>query len=477
MEVDDATEGGVLVPIAELPEQAPGLFRPEGSIARQVLWLAGPVLVEQALLYLVGLSDTLLTGRYLSEEHLAAVTVATYLLWFLGSLMTIISVGATALVARSTGAGLLSAANRTCQQAVGLSLILGTAALVLGQLVAPNLIRALNLEGRSARSATTFLRVVLMVTPLLACTTAGVACLRGVGDTRTGMWVMILVNAVNVALSWSLVRGVGPIPKLGFAGIAIGTATSEAVGGLAVLVILTIGRSGLKLGLAGMWPAWVEAWRILRISLPAAGESLTNVFCQLWFLGLINRLGSTATAAHGVAIRCEALAFLTVTAFSIAASTLTGQYLGAGRPDLASRAAKTAWAIGVALLVSVGILIYIEAEAMFGLFLGGKQPNVVAEGVPVLRIVAFALPFLATLNVLNGALRGAGDTRWPWLIVLVGYLGIRLPLTYWLTWPVAGGGLGLGLRGAWLAMFFDLSARGILVAARFLNGGWKTARV
>jgi Na+-driven multidrug efflux pump len=215
----------------------------------------------------------------------------------------------------------------------------------------------------------------------------------------------------------------------------------------------------------------------LRISLPAAGESLTNVFCQLWFLGLINRLGPTATAAHGVAIRIEALAFLTVTAFSIAASTLTGQYLGAGRPDLAAKAARTAWGIGVALLVVVGSLIYVEAGAMFGIFLGGKQPAVVAEGVPVLRIVAFALPFLATLNVLNGALRGAGDTRWPWVIVLVGYLGIRIPLTYWLTWPTTEGGFGLGLRGAWLAMFFDLTLRGVLVAARFLNGGWKLAKV
>ena len=477
MDVDDATEGGVLVPIAEGSDELARTFRPEGSIVRQVLRLSGPVLVEQALLYLVGLSDTLLTGRYLSEEHLAAVSVATYLLWFLGSLMTIVSVGATALVARLTGAGKPFAANRTCQQAVGLSLILGTAAMILGQLVAPSLIRALNLEGQSARSATLFLRVVLLVTPLLACTAAGVACLRGVGDTRTGMWVMILVNAVNVALSWSLVRGIGPIPRLGFGGIAIGTATGEGVGGLAVLIVLARGRSGLRLRPAGIWPAWADAWRILRISLPAAGESLTNVFCQLWFLGLINRLGATATAAHGVAIRCEALAFLTVSAFSIAASTLTGQYLGAGRPDLASRAAKTAWAIGVTLLVFVGTLIYLEADAMFGLFLGGKQPNVAAIGVPVLRIVAFALPFLATLNVLNGALRGAGDTRWPWIIVLVGYLGIRMPLTYLLTWPTTEGGFGLGLRGAWLAMFFDLSVRGILVAARFLNGGWKAAKV
>ena len=477
MDVDDATEGGVLAPVDERPEDWAGTVKLEGSMVGQVLRLSAPVLVEQALLYLVGLSDTLLTGRYLSEEHLAAVTVSTYLLWFLGSLMTIISVGATALVARMTGAGKPEAANRSCQQAIGLSLLLGTAATVIGQVFAANLIEVLNLKGQSAESATLFLRIVLMVTPLLACTTAGVACLRGVGDTRTGMYVMILVNLINVVVCWSLVRGVGPIPRLGFAGIAIGTATGEAVGGLAVLAILARGRSGLKLGLGGMWPNAGESWRILRISLPAAGESLTNVFCQLWFLGLINRLGATATAAHGVSIRIEALAFLTVTAFSIAASTLTGQYLGAGRPDLAAKAGRTAWGIGVALLVVVGSIIYVEAEAMFDLFLGGNKPNVVAEGVPVIRIVAFALPFLATLNVLNGALRGAGDTRWPWVIVLVGYLGVRMPLTYWLTWPTTEGGLGLGLRGAWLAMFFDLCLRGILVAARFLNGGWKDAKV
>ena len=477
MESDDATEGGVMVPIAEGPVESARPSILSGSIVRGVLVLAGPVLVEQALLYLVGLSDTILTGRYLGEDQLAAVAVATYLLWFLGSLMTIVSVGATALVARLTGAGDPASARRVCGQSIGLALLFGSMILVGGEVAAPGLIHALNLRGEAASGATMFLRCILLTSPLLACTSAGVACLRGVGDTRAGMWVMVGVNLVNVTLSWSLVGGLGPIPSLGFTGIAIGTATSEAVGGLAVLAILARGRSGLRIETRGLVPSWRDARRILRISLPAAGESLTNIACQLWFLGLINRLGPTATAAHGVAIRCEALAFLTVTSFSIAAATLTGQYLGAGRPDLAARSAKTAWGIGVALLSAIGILIYTQAGAMFGLFLGGKQPQVLAEGVPVLRIVAFALPFLATLNVLNGALRGAGDARWPWAIVLVGYLGIRLPLTYWLTFPVESGGLGLGLSGAWWAMFADLAIRGVLVAGRFLHGGWKGARV
>jgi Na+-driven multidrug efflux pump len=215
----------------------------------------------------------------------------------------------------------------------------------------------------------------------------------------------------------------------------------------------------------------------MRISLPAAGESLTNSGCQLWFLSLINRLGPTATAAHGVAIRCEALSFLTITAFSVAASTLTGQYLGARRPDLARKAALIAWGIGVFVLCEIGVCLYCGADWFFALFLGRGKPEVAGPGVGVLKVVAFAMPALATINVLNGALRGAGDTRWPWAIVVLGYLGVRMPLTYLLVLPSEEGGLSWGLRGAWIAMLADLCTRGVLVAARFLQGGWTRARV
>jgi putative MATE family efflux protein len=450
---------------------------PGASITRQVLRLSGPVVVEQFLLYLIGISDTILTGRYLASEHLAAVTVSTYLLWFLASLLTIVSVGATALVARFFGANRPDAAARIAEQAVAMALILGAAIMVVGWATAPLVVGALNLTGLSAEVATGFLRIILAVTPLLASTATGNACLRGAGDTRTGMWVMVLVNAVNVSLSWSLVRGIGPVPALGFKGIALGTATSEAVGGLVILSVLARGRAGLRIHPRGMVPAWSEIRRILRISVPAAGESLTNTLCQLWFLSLINRLGAIATAAHGVAIRCESIAFLTVTAFSVAASTLTGQYLGALRPDLARRAALTAWGLGVIVLAALGVVIYNAADLMFELFLGDRQPSVAEQGVRVLRVVAFALPALATLNVLSGALRGAGDTRWPWVIVLFGNLVVRLPLTYLLASGRAEGGLGWGLYGAWIAMFADLHVRAAFLAARFHHGGWRLSRV
>src|SRR5262249_30824860 len=123
------------------------------------------------------------------------------------------------------------------------------------------------------------------------------------------------------------------------------------------------------------------------------------------------------------------------------------------------------------------VVLFTQAGPMFAIFLGGRQPQVAAAGVPVLRVVAFALPALATISVLSGALRGAGDTRWPLAFVLIGYLGVRMPLTYWLTSPPSEVGLGWGLYGACLAMFADLYARGLLVAIRFVQGGWRWARV
>ena len=446
-------------------------------IVGQVLVLAAPVLVEQILLYLVGVSDWVLAGHFLGPNELAAATVGTYLLWSLGSLMMIVSAGATALVARRVGEGDFHEAIRVGEQAMGLAWIVGSILGVAGWFATPAILRAMNLSGTSAAEATAYLRIILPITPLLASEIVGVASLRGAGDTRTGMYVVLVVNVVNIALSWSLVTGFAGLPRWGLRGIAIGTAAGEGLGGLIVLAALARGRSGLLLRRSGLWPRRDDVRRILRISLPAAGESATNTFCQLWFLGLINRLGVTATAAHGVAIRCEAIAFLTVQAFAVASSTLTGQYLGAKRPDLAAKAARTAWGLGVGTLVVLGMVLFQAAPAMVSLFLGENSAEVAAMGVPVLKIVAFALPALATINVLTGALRGAGDNRWPWAIVIFGYLVVRLPLTYYLTLTPAEGGLGLGLAGAWYAMLADLSVRGALVAARFLQGGWRFIRV
>jgi Na+-driven multidrug efflux pump len=210
--------------------------------------------------------------------------------------------------------------------------------------------------------------------------------------------------------------------------------------------------------------------RILRVSVPAGIDSLSIVAGQLWFLHIVNRLGDTAAAAHGIAIGWEAPGYLSGYAFGTAAMTLVGQYLGARRPDLASRAGWTAFGLGCGVMCVMGAVFYALAPQMFWLFCqdAGQSP-VIDAGVPVLQLIAFAMPALASTMVFTAALRGAGDTRVPVLFTWVGFLLVRIPLAYALTVPA----VGLGLRGAWVAMVADLYVRGAFFAWRYVSGRWK----
>jgi putative MATE family efflux protein len=449
------------------------------GLAGIVLSLAGPVLIEQFLLYLVGLSDTVLAGRFLSVTDLAAVTVANYLLFFCASILVVVSAGATALVSRFVGAGSWRRASHMMHQVVLLGWAVGLVILALGWPFAPQLVSSLNLVPAASGAAVTYLRIILAIVPLQSSLLACSACLRGAGDTRTGMWVMAGVNLLNITCSWALVTGWLGLPRLGVAGIAIGTACAEALGSLVMLGILMHGRAGLKLRLDRLRPRVKHLVRLLNVSIPAAGESITNAFCQLWFLSLINRLGARATAAHGVAIRCESIAYLTVMAFGVAAATLVGQSLGARNPGLARRSARVSWLLGVLVISLLGLLLWFQADAFVALFLNpesqAEKQAIGRDAVQVIRIVVIALPAIATIIVLAGALRGAGATRWPWMIVILGYLLVRMPLTYLLARPVEE--QGWGLVGAWVAMFADLHARGLLLFWRFWEGSWQNRQV
>jgi Na+-driven multidrug efflux pump len=214
-------------------------------------------------------------------------------------------------------------------------------------------------------------------------------------------------------------------------------------------------------------------------------DSLSLAVGQLWFLSIINHLDDASKAAHGIALQWEALGYLSGGAFGTAAMALVGQNLGARDPRRAARSGWTALALGGALMTLMGTVFYLLAPQMFRLFCpdAGQQP-IIDVGVPVLRLIAFAMPPLASCIVFTFALRGAGDTRVPVLFTWLGFFGLRIPLAYLLirpaidlgplgVWP----GFNLGLRGAWWAMFADLSVRGVFFLARFAGGRWRTMRV
>jgi len=455
-----------------LPLESPGTLRP-------MLRLALPVLAEQFLATLVMYSDTILAGHYLGKTPLAAMTLLAYFMWLLTSIFAFVAIGSLAMTARFVGARDMEMAQRITNQSLtagaGLALLLVGALLVC---LRPA-IDLMNAEEEVAALTARYMYILLPMLPAVMLTQVGPACLRGAGDTVSGMIAMGLVNVVNVAVAWGLIcpaladwRQALGLPELGFDGLAIGAALGYAAGGALMLVFLLRGRAGLRIIPSLLRPDGQLVRRILRIGVPGGCDVLMAVGCQMWFVSIIFHLGSTAAAAHGVAVRIESLAYLPGSAFQAAAATLAGQYLGARDPQRATRAVWMTCLVGGGVLTAAGVLFFFGGEPLVRIFVSERDSDVVELAAALLKIVALAMPPFAVMSVMLGALRGSGDTRLTMIITAAGFLVVRIPLAYALTrvWP-------LGVYGAWYAMVADLGVRSALVYLRFRHGGWKRVTV
>jgi putative MATE family efflux protein len=467
------------------PDLAPHLTS-SSDVLRPIWRLAAPVLLGQVLNTLVGLVDMYLAGQFLKENsYLAAINLMVYLLWILPNMFSAVAIGATALVARFTGARQPDMTTAVLQQAFVLGIWITLPAVVVTYLGGPAFVGLMQLEDQAAPLAVQYLLILVPALPAMMIEQVGIACLHGAGDTVSEFVAKTLVNLANLFLSFALLTGWGPFPEMGFRGLALGTTLAHALGGAIILALLLRGRAGLKLRLRGLWPDWQMQRRLLRIGLPGAVDVATLLVCQLWFVAIVNSLGTAAAAAHGLGIRIESLAYLPGTAFQVAAASLTGQFLGAGSPQMARKAAWTSLVIGGAIMTFAGACFYLGSERLPALLVSAENQQARELTAPLLRTISLSMPALAITMVLGGALRGAGDTRLPLVITVIGFLGIRIPLAYWLTRghiSLAGGeylltGWDLGILGAWYAMVVDICFRSLLVLGRFLQGGWSRIEV
>jgi putative MATE family efflux protein len=451
-----------------------------------VVRLAVPVLLEQLLALSVGFVDKWLAGNlFVGEEPLAAVGLVAYCLAFLPVLFVAPATAATALVARHVGAGDLAAARRAVAQCLVVAAVLAAVSVGLAIAGGSRFVGLLGLPEGSSLLATRYLAIVLPALPAVALVFVGVACLRGAGDMVAGLVAMSIVNLVNAGASFALGVGLWGLPRLGWDGLAWGTLCGYCCGAVAVAALLMRPNHGLR-PRRGDWrptPDWLR--RIGRVGLPAGADAAGNAVCHLTFLSIVNRLGNVDAAAHAVAITIESLGFLPGSAFQVAAATLAGQFLGA-RDERRARGSVWLAALACTTLMTVaGVAFYLAAGPLAGWFVGGadRQPEVARLAAALVRIVAFAQPPLALLMVLSGGLRGAGATRPPLAVNFLGLLVIRLPLALFLAWPAvpfpgmtaAVPAVGLGARGAWLAMAVDLTVRGLAMLIIFSRPRWTKA--
>ena len=464
---------------------APAKARPEtadSELKRRVWGLALPSIGEQLLALGVGVSDTFLSG-HLSDQAIqslgygratavAAVGIASTAAWIVLTVFFGVNIGVTALVARATGARDGRLASRTVGQGIWLGAIIGLAMIVLALPLAHIIIGLLGVSGTEADLAAQYIRVYSLTMPAAGAASAMNAAMRGAGDARRPLLVMTAVNGANILASWTLMNGVPAlgIAPIGVVGSAIGAATGWTLGcALAAFLMTRKHPRAPLLTRAALRPDFGLIRRVLRVGLPSAAELVVFQLGVLTFNRVVIGLGPVTYAANVTINTVDSIGTLPGFGFSVAATALVGQALGAPRDTpLAERSVWASLRPAVLVMLIVGVFEALIPHALLGVFVADSP--VLDAGDLAMRLSLLLMPASALSFVFNGALRGAGDTRFPVVVRAAGTWGLRLPVAALLI-PL------WGLPGARLAMGLDFWTQAGLSYWRFRSGRWRSTRV
>lgn len=437
------------------------------EIRREVIRLSGPALTEMLSLTLMSVINMMMVGR-LGPASISAVGLSNQPFFLMNAIFVALNVGATALVARNVGANRLLEARNYARQSIMMTIPLGLVLSVLAVYLAPRIIHFMGGRGETLRLGSIYFAIVGSSLVLLSLTVAITSVMRGAGDTRTPMKISIIGNFLVVVFGWLLIYGNIGFPAMGVTGAATAFFLSRLI--MVILALWAISKHGtsVQVSLRGSFkPDWKAVKETLDIGLPSAIEQFILQGGLILFVRIVAGLGTEVYAAHQIVLNILGLSFLPGQAFSIAATTLVGQYLGAERPDMAELSVRETRKIGLSITTFVAVAFFTLGELFIGLYT--PDPGVVRLGASALKIVALIVPGQTSLLITVGGLRGAGDTRYPLYVSAIGIWIVRLGLA-----RILIDSFDYGLLGAWWATAADQYIRSLLIGLRFRTGRWKT---
>lgn len=440
------------------------------AIRRMIFKLAGPSLTEMLLMNVTQMVMMILVG-HLGAVAVAAVGLTSQPYALLTVLFAALNSGTTVIVARSTGAGKLGDANLAAGQSLMLGTGLSILIVALGVTFAENLLHLMGASDEVVGVGLTYAKIMFFSIGFSAISSALSAILRGSGDTRTPMVINVMAGCVNVILGFLLIYGHLDFPRIGITGAAVATLLVQAGAMISFIAVMFSGRFTVRIGWSEISSLDKEMIsRMLRIGIPSSLEQLIMRLGIMTFVKICAGLGTVAIAASQIVTSIIGISFMPGAAFAIAASTLVGQTLGVNKPDLAER---YVWQVRkYAMLVAgcMGTLFILLAPHILRLYTNDE--TIIREGTWALRIVGLIQVSQISQFVLGGALRGAGDTRYPLYSTFIGVWGIRVVLSYVFVYMFHWGMIGL-----WSAVASDQFLRSNLIYLRFKRGAWKHLKV
>lgn len=436
--------------------------------ARPSIWqLAFPSILGNLSYSLVGMAQTKFIAE-LGAEGLAAAGAGQRMFFAMGAILMAVSVGTTALVARAWGAEDYREASRVTMASLVLGSAIALVVGILGVIFSTPIASLFGLNPVALEMASDNIRWLATFNVAFALNFILSAALRASGDAWTPLWISIAVNVINLPLMYIFIFGHYGAPAMGVAGTAVAAGLAFSAGGGIMLVMWLKQKFRVKHVSSGWWRR-ERLRQLLHIGYPTVLEQAVIQAGFLVFLMIIgNYYGTEAFAAYSIGVNILAICMTVGFGFSIAGSTLVGQNLGANDPDAAMRSGWRAVSYAILSMGSLSALILMFAQEIASFFIG-DEPETVRLTVQFMYILGAMLPLLAVDFTIGGALRGAGDTRFPLVATILGLLLMRCGLAAIATY------MGLDVVYVYAAIIGDYVLKGCLLLWRFHSGRWKKA--
>ena len=444
------------------------------ELRMNIFHIVWPVFIEVLLGSLFGMVDMMMVGR-ISEHAAQAVSAVgmTNQPVFLGlSFVQALNVGGTAIIARYYGAKKYKNISLVLKHVMLLAMVGFVLPIsVLMIVLAPYVLSFLGADVSVIEVGSAYFRVIMLGFIFQSFSFTMTAALRGIGETKIPMRNNLIANSLNVLGNAVLIYGLFGFPVLGVTGAAISTALSNVIAMSLNLRYVLSKKSVLYLDFKEKFEFRFEMMKdLIRIGLPTALEQLALRVGIISFLNIVSGLGTNVYAAHQISLNILNLTYSPAQAFGITASTLMGQSLGAKNEQLARMYTRMCQRIDFVIAIGMSLFIFFGSQTLAEFY--STEPEIIQNTMIALTIVAFVQPFQSHQLITSGALRGAGDTVWPLIAIFVGSILIRVSLGY-----VFVNIIGLGLAGAWYAVFIDQFIRWLIILFRFKSGKWKNIRI
>jgi len=442
----------------------------EGHITKNIVLFAMPLLLGNVFQLLYGLADSIVVGKYISADALAAVTTSGPILHGLIAFILGLGIGATVVLSQYYGAG--STRDVRLTQSTALIFLFAAAAVlsIAGIVLTNPLLKLLKVDPDIIEDAAVYLRTIFAGILFLMAYNAFSSILRAVGDSVSPLIFLIIASLINIGLDILFVA----VFSMGVFGVALATIIAQFISAVCCYIYMYKKVPALRLRLKDYVFDMQKFRQVIKMGLPTAIQQTIIAFGALGVQGLVNSYGKITTAAYGAANRVEQIVFLPIMSFGNAVGVFSSQNVGAGKPERVQKGLFAALRLVVLSSAVTAVALLLFGENIMMLFLKSSETNlaeIIRQGTAYMNVVAYFCILIGVLFVYNSVLRGTGDVMAS-MVSGIGNFMTRLIFAYILSRHTP-----LAYRGIWWSVPIGWLVGTVYSVARFYTGKWKTKSV